>query len=78
MDAKFYDNAVFHRVIEDFMIQGGGLDTSLVEQTDVFSPITLESNNGLKNLRGTIAMARTSVPDSAIAQFLSTVLTMIF
>ena len=69
MDAKFYDNTVFHRVIEDFMIQGGGLDTSLVEQTDVFSPITLESNNGLKNIRGTIAMARTVVPNSATAQF---------
>ena len=69
VDSGFYDNTIFHRVIEDFMIQGGGLDANLIEQTDVFSPITLESNNGLKNLRGTIAMARTSEPDSATAQF---------
>ena len=78
VDAKFYDNTVFHRVIEDFMIQGGGLDTSLVEQTDVFSPITLESNNGLKNIRGTIAMARTVVPNSATAQFFINSVDMIF
>lgn len=69
VDANFYDNTIFHRVIKDFMIQGGGLDSNLIEQTNVFSPIALESNNGLKNLRGTIAMARTSVPDSATAQF---------
>lgn len=68
VDEDFYDNTVFHRVINDFMIQGGGfLDNG--EQKNTKSPIKLESNNGLKNDRGTIAMARTMVPDSATSQF---------
>lgn len=66
--AGFYDNTLFHRVVEDFVIQGGGYtqDMSLKATND---PIALESDNGLKNTRGSIAMARTSVPDSATSQF---------
>lgn len=64
----FYENTLFHRVIDGFMIQGGGL-TPDIKQKPTHAPIKLESNNGLSNLRGTIAMARTSVPDSATAQF---------
>ncbi|MCK5828792.1 MAG: peptidylprolyl isomerase [Methylococcales bacterium] len=68
VDSGFYDNTIFHRVIKDFMIQAGNSSVNSVQQTTL-APIKLESNNGLKNQRGTIAMARTSVPDSAKAQF---------
>lgn len=68
VDSGHYDNTVFHRVIPGFMIQGGGLDGHMKEKsTNV--PIKNEANNGLKNERGTIAMARTMDPHSATSQF---------
>ncbi len=66
--AGFYANTVFHRVIPGFMIQGGGFDKTKSEKM-TNAPIKIESDNGLKNKRGTIAMARTMVPDSATSQF---------
>ena len=68
VDVEFYANTIFHRVISDFMIQGGGL-TVRMEEKPTHAPIPNEAGNGLKNLRGTIAMARTSDPHSATAQF---------
>ncbi len=65
---KFFDGTVFHRVIDGFMIQGGGFTTDM-QQKPTRAPIVLEANNGLKNDVGTIAMARTNNPQSATAQF---------
>ncbi|WP_296050201.1 peptidylprolyl isomerase [uncultured Alteromonas sp.] len=64
----FYDNTIFHRVIDGFMIQGGGM-TPDMEQKDTKAPIDNEANNGVANEAGTIAMARTNDPHSATAQF---------
>ena len=65
----FYSNTLFHRVIPGFMVQGGGFTTGMVQKTDTAAAIKLESQNGLLNTRGTVAMARTSVADSATSQF---------
>ena len=68
VDQKHYNGTIFHRVIKNFMIQGGGLNKSM-EKIGGVTPIKNEADNGLKNLKGTIAMARTGEPHSATDQF---------
>jgi peptidyl-prolyl cis-trans isomerase A (cyclophilin A)/peptidyl-prolyl cis-trans isomerase B (cyclophilin B) len=68
-NSGFFDATAFHRVIPGFMVQGGGFNSALAYKTPTYGPITLESDNGLSNVRGTIAMARTSDPNSANTQF---------
>mgnify|MGYP001016404020 CR=1 FL=1 len=68
VDDGHYDGTVFHRVIDGFMVQGGGYDEKL-ERKPTRDPVENEADNGLKNTRGTVAMARTSEPNSATAQF---------
>ena len=68
VDLKHYNGTIFHRVIKNFMIQGGGLNASM-EKVGGVTPIKNEADNGLKNLQGTIAMARTGEPHSATDQF---------
>lgn len=69
VNSGFYANTLFHRVVPGFVVQGGGFTTGPTYKTPLYNPILLETPNGLSNLRGTLAMARTSTPDSATNQF---------
>jgi len=69
VSAGYYAKTLFHRVIAGFVVQGGGYTTGLVKKPGQAAPIALESNNGLLNLRSSVAMARTNVPDSATSEF---------
>jgi len=65
----FYRSTLFHRVIPNFVVQGGGYTTGMVKKTEQSAPIELESNKGLSNVRGSLAMARTYLPNSATSEF---------
>ena len=65
----FYRDTLFHRVIPNFVVQGGGYTTGMVKKTDQSAPIALESNKGLSNVRSSLAMARTNLPNSATSEF---------
>lgn len=68
VESGHYENTVFHRVMAGFMVQGGGFEPGM-QQKETGAPIKNEANNGLKNVRGSVAMARTNAPHSATAQF---------